>query len=153
MAVELAKMNVPKAVDGLDVQIIRDDAGLRVWANVFVNGYGLPPAWETSIYESWRHFGYDFPVRNYLGYLHGKPVSTSCLIFGGGAAGIYNVGTLPEARGRGLGAALTARPLLDARAMDYRIGTLQSSEMGFGVYQKLGFRHLCQIEYYFHANP
>jgi len=38
------------------------------------------------------------------------------------------------------------RPLLEAREMGYRVGVLQSSEMGFGIYKRLGFRHLCQIE-------
>ena len=88
-------------------------------------------------------------MRNYLGYLNGEPVSTSCVFFGGGAAGIYNVATLPEARGKGLGAAITLQPLLDARQAGYRVGTLQSSDMGFNVYKKLGFRHLCQIENFY----
>ena len=64
-------------------------------------------------------------------------------------AGIYDVATLPETRGRGLGSALTLAPLLDARQAGYRIGVLQSSEMGFGVYKKMGFRHLCQIENFY----
>jgi ribosomal protein S18 acetylase RimI-like enzyme len=81
--------------------------------------------------------------------LHGKPVATSTLFYGGGAAGIYDVATLPELRGKGLGAALTLQPLLDARSQGYRIGVLQSSEMGFNVYKKLGFRHLCQIENFY----
>jgi predicted GNAT family acetyltransferase len=62
------------------------------------------------------------------------------------------VATLPEARGKGIGAVLTLGPLLDAREMGYRIGILQSSEMGFNVYKKLGFRHLCQIEYFHKRN-
>jgi predicted GNAT family acetyltransferase len=56
------------------------------------------------------------------------------------------VATLPEARGNGIGAALTLKPVQDAREMGYRVGTLQSSEMGFNIYKKLGFWHLCQIE-------
>ena len=67
----------------------------------------------------------------------------------GGAAGIYCVATLPEARGKGIGAALTLKPLLDAREMGNRVGVLQSSDMGFNVYEKLGFRHLCQIKNFY----
>jgi predicted GNAT family acetyltransferase len=59
------------------------------------------------------------------------------------------VATLPEARGKGIGAALTVNPLQEAREMGHRIGVLQSSEMGFNVYKMLGFRHLCQIEYFY----
>jgi predicted acetyltransferase len=87
-------------------------------------------------------------MRNYIGWLNGKAVATCCLFLGGGAAGIYSVSTLPEARGRGIGAALTVKPLQDAREMGYRIGVLQSSDMGYSVYKRLGFQHLCQIEFF-----
>ena len=51
--------------------------------------------------------------------------------------------------GKGFGAAMTFNPLHQAREMGYRIGVLQSSEMGFNVYKRLGFRHLCQIENFY----
>jgi hypothetical protein len=34
---------------------------------------------------------------------------------------------------------MTLAPLLAARRLGYRIGTLQSSEAGFGVYRSIGF--------------
>jgi predicted acetyltransferase len=83
--------------------------------------------------------------------LNGKPVSTSSVFYGGGVAGIYCVSTLPEARGKGIGAAITLKPLQEARDLGYRVGALQSSEMGFNVYKKLGFRHLCQIENFYRS--
>jgi ribosomal protein S18 acetylase RimI-like enzyme len=101
------------------------------------------------LFDVWSSLGCDFPIRNYLGYLNGKPVSTSCLFYGGGAAGIYSVATLPEARGKGIGAALTLKPLQDAHKRGYRLGTLQSSDMGFNIYKKLGFKHICQIENFY----
>jgi len=122
---------------------------MRTWANIFIHGYGLPPAWESITFDLWMQLGLDLPIRNYLGYLNGKPASTSTVFYGGGAAGIYCVSTLPEARGKGIGAAVTIKPLLDAQELGYRIGVLQSSEMGFNVYKKLGFRHLCQIENFY----
>jgi ribosomal protein S18 acetylase RimI-like enzyme len=149
MAVDLEQLNeTAPPVDGLEIQVVSDEAAMRLWAQTFINGYHLPAEWEDSIFELWLSFGLDFPMRSYLGYLNGVPVSTATLFFGGGAAGIYSVATLPAARGKGIGAALTLQPLLDAREMGYRIGTLQSSEMGFEIYKKLGFRHLCQIEYF-----
>src|SRR6185503_10854255 len=108
-----------------------------------------PPAWESIAFDLWMQLGLDLPIRNYLGYLNGGPVATSTVFYGGGVAGIYCVATLPEARGKGIGAAITLKPLLDAREMGYRVGVLQSSEMGFNIYQRLGFRHLCQIENFY----
>lgn len=150
MAVDLQALNKPATnVDGLEIRVVEDEDSLRTWTNIFVRGYGLPPAWEERVFELWLKFGLDLPIRNYLGYWNGKPVSTSTLFLGGGVAGIYCVATLPEARGKGIGAALTLQPLLDAQDMGYLIGALQSSEMGFNVYKKLGFRHLCQIENFY----
>jgi ribosomal protein S18 acetylase RimI-like enzyme len=150
MAVDLHALNESLSpIAGLEVRIVEDEETLRTWIDTFMPGYGLPVDWASITYELWLKFGFDFPTRNYLGYLNGKPVSTSTVFYGGGAAGIYDVATLPEARGKGLGAALTLKPLQDAREMGYRIGVLQSSEMGFNVYKKLGFRHLCQIENFY----
>ncbi len=87
-------------------------------------------------------------ISAYLAWLDGKPVATSMVIFGGGVAGIYAVSTVPEARRKGIGAQVTLRPLLDARAKGYKVGILQSSEMGLGVYRSLGFKEYCRISSY-----
>lgn len=150
MAVELNALSESALiVDGLEFKIADDDKSAWVWAEVFTQGYGLPLGMEPSIFETWGSMGRNLPLRNYIGYLNGKPVATSCLFLGGGAAGIYSVATLPDYRGRGVGAAMTLKPLFDAQSMGYRIGVLQSSEMGFDNYKRLGFRHLCQIENFF----
>jgi ribosomal protein S18 acetylase RimI-like enzyme len=59
--------------------------------------------------------------------------------------GIYNVGTLEHARRRGLGTALTARLLHDARARGRTTASLQSTEMAEDVYRAVGFRDLGRI--------
>jgi ribosomal protein S18 acetylase RimI-like enzyme len=150
MAVDLHELSEPIPIlAGFEIREVKDEESLRTWANVFVNGYGLPPDWASITFNLWMQLGLDYPLRNYLGYLHGEPVSTSSIFYGGGAAGIYCVATLPEARGKGIGAAITLHPLQAARERGYRVGVLQSSEMGFNVYKKLGFRHLCQIENFY----
>ncbi len=85
------------------------------------------------------------PYVNYMAYLDGTPIGTSTVYYGAGVAGIYNVAVAPEARGRGIGGALTLQPLLDARRMGYRAGILQATKMGFPVYQGLGFEQNCNV--------
>ncbi|MBV6457854.1 MAG: hypothetical protein HONBIEJF_00974 [Fimbriimonadaceae bacterium] len=68
-------------------------------------------------------------------------------------AGIYCVATLQEHRRKGIGAALTALPLLAARELGFETGVLQSSEAGYPVYRKLGFEDSGQVQLYLRVPP
>ena len=150
MAAELSKLNEDiKSPAGLEIRTVSNEADLMTWSKIFNVGYGFPEGWIPLVYEFTAGLGLDLPVRNYLASLDGKIVATSTLFCGAGAAGIYCVATLPEARGKGIGAAITLKPLQDARDLGYRVGVLQSSEMGYNVYKKLGFEHICQIEHFY----
>jgi ribosomal protein S18 acetylase RimI-like enzyme len=76
----------------------------------------------------------------YLGYLGEEAVATAELTIGGGVAGLYNICTREAHRRRGIGSALTLRPLLDARAAGLKAAILQAAPDGQGVYARLGFR-------------
>lgn len=150
LAVGLAALNEEfKTPSGFEMELVDNAHTLKTWVDTFVQGYGLPAEFYESVYSLMLNFGFDQTCRNYLGFLEGKPVATSSVFFGAGVPSIQMVATLPEARGKGIGAALTLQPLLDARKMGYRAGILQSSDMGFHVYKKLGFRHFCQIENFY----
>jgi GNAT superfamily N-acetyltransferase len=84
----------------------------------------------------------------YLGFLDGKPVASSALVLDEGLAGIYAVATLPEARKKGIGRAMTLAPLLEARSLGHETGILQASSAGFPIYSKMGFREVCRYSLY-----
>ena len=94
------------------------------------------------------------PIPTYfLGRLDGRAVATSRLSLAGGAAGVYSVVTAPEARGRGIGRAMTLEVLRIGREAGYRIATLQSSPMGHRIYQRLGFRDVFGYEIFVRTAP
>jgi GNAT superfamily N-acetyltransferase len=148
MTVDLTTLR-EAALPGLRIVPVTDAALLRKWTMTFIAGYEVPPDWEPPLFDLLSGIGLDLPVRHYLGYLDDKPVATSSLFLSAGVAGIQFVSTVREARGRGLGAALTLAPLLEARRMGYRIGVLQSSELGFPVYRRMGFQQVCQVEHFY----
>ena len=84
----------------------------------------------------------------YVATLDGRPVATSQLFVGAGVAGIYNVTCLPEARGQGIGRAITLAPLLEARRQGYATSILQASDLGYPVYRRLGFRDYGRLNAY-----
>jgi GNAT superfamily N-acetyltransferase len=149
MAVDLWALNedLPTPA-GLAIELVEDTEALRKWAHVSVLGFGLPEAIVDPWFELFAALGFDQPLRNYLGTLNGQPVATSQLLLGAGVAGIYVVGTLPEARRQGIGAAISLAPLRDARALGYRVGILHASRLGEGVYRRLGFQEYCRMSHY-----
>jgi ribosomal protein S18 acetylase RimI-like enzyme len=80
-------------------------------------------------------------------------VATALAFDFGDDCGIYNVGTLEHARRRGLGTALTARLLHDARARGQRTASLQATAMAERLYAALGFRDLGRILEFTPAPP
>lgn len=79
-------------------------------------------------------------LRFYTGYADNVPVATSALFVSHRTAGIYNVSTHPDHRGRGIGEAMTRRCVRDGAAAGCLIASLQASEMGKPVYERIGFR-------------
>ena len=85
-------------------------------------------------------------VHAYLAQDDGRPAA---VVMGSdleGDCGIYLVGTIPEARGRGMSTALMRQALSDAAGRGCTISTLQASEMGHPVYRRLGYRDLGHAE-------
>ena len=148
-AVDLHALNdglpTPK---GLVVRRISDQDMLRTWVHTTSIGFDLSPAVEQGLYEMLSSIGLELPTRLYLGLLDGEPVATSKLFLAAGVAGIYWVATIPEARRRGIGTAITLAPLRDAREMGYRIGVLEAFEAGRNVYERIGFREGCHVVRY-----
>ena len=151
MALDLRSMPPPEDLPaGLEIRPVSDVRGLRTYLDVLSSE--VTPADEPALFPPGTieailaHTGprlvrEPIPMR-YVGHLDGRPVATSRLSLAGGTAGIYAVQTKPEARGRGIGRAMTLAPLRAARDAGYRIATLQSTEAGFGVYRAIGFEEV-----------
>lgn len=148
MAIDLAALPQPTQ-SSLTIRRVEGQHMLAEWIDVMMRGFGGTAEMASGFLAVFEDLGTDLPFRHYLGYLNDKPVGCATLYLGAGVAGIYSVTTVPEARGQGVGAAMTLAPLYEARDMGYRAGILQSSDMGYGVYQRLGFQTLCQMDHFY----
>jgi GNAT superfamily N-acetyltransferase len=131
----------------LIIEKVRDAETLKRFGDILGTVFEFPPFVAEGFLNIFGSLGMgeEQPLQNYVAFLDGKLVGASSLFMGAGVAGIYNVGTLPEARGKGIGAAITLAPLLEARSRGYKIAILHASELGYSVYRRLGFQDYCQM--------
>jgi ribosomal protein S18 acetylase RimI-like enzyme len=127
------------------IKRVENEEELDIWCRVVSDVFGNPDFVADAFFDLFLNLGFDSPFINYIGSIDNTVVATSSVFLGGGVAGIYDVATLESARRKGIGAAMTAIPLLEARSVGYRVSTLESSESGFNVYRKLGFKEYCKI--------
>jgi GNAT superfamily N-acetyltransferase len=153
MAVDLSVLpeELP-AHPGLRIVPVVDGNALRQWIHVASIGFRISEKFEKVWYDFFVDTVFDGQFQTYLALLNGKPVGTSQLFLSEGVAGIYNVTCIPEARGQGIGSAITLAPLLKARELGYRIGILQASQRGYGVYRRLGFQDFGELSLYLWEN-
>ena len=145
MVADLARMNEEVLLQipgGFVIKEIANETQLLDFKNVFVETYEIPEWAGQAWADATMKIGIGkTPWRIFVGYLDDKPVATNMLFNGGGVASVYAVATIPSARGKGIGAAITLKPLLESRDKDgYKYGVLFSTEMGVKVYERIGFR-------------
>jgi GNAT superfamily N-acetyltransferase len=129
-----------RTVDG-DATALRDAFGIALVTN------GLPAEATEPVCAAYGAFAGNDGVRTYLATVEGEPAAASTLWCAAGVAGLYNVGTLPAYRGRGLGRAVSIAALADGRALGYRVGVLQASDLGRPVYARIGFQERCRFTF------
>ncbi len=149
MAIDLSLISEkPHRQPQLKIISVEDEFTLQEWIHVASRGFQIDEASE----QVWQDLFVDTifrpRYRTFLALLDGKPVGTSQLFLSAGVAGIYNVTVIPEARFQGIGSAVTLAALLFARRLGYRIGILQASKQGYGVYRRIGFQDVGKLSVY-----
>lgn len=152
MVADLAALPDQPHVEGIEIRTSEGKEARHAWGELTSDGFELsdirgPIAkCEAAIPERL----YPDHVR-FAGYLDGRPVAVSSLVMAGDLAGIYAVATLPEARGRGVGSAMTLHAMREGRRRGARQAVLQATPMGRPIYERIGFAqvfdYVCYLQH------
>lgn len=144
MAADISRVRSTALPEGYEfVRVGEEGAGgeAEAWEEALGVGYEIPRRVAALFAPAWLGAdGAPDAALQFFAVRKGERlVATSMLCLADGLAGIYCVSTVPEERGKGLGAHATAEPLRRAGGLGYGVGVLQSSAMGESVYRGLGF--------------
>jgi GNAT superfamily N-acetyltransferase len=141
MVLDLADWSVGADAGPGEVAQVVDDAGLADFLAVMAGAY----AWsDDGRSDHWAEL-YRLPVDPAVLLHHvvvrdaGLPAACASIFMADGHAFVTNVGTIPEARGRGLGTRATRAVIDIAAQTGARAATLTASRMGRSVYARIGF--------------
>lgn len=125
----------PRVPPELTVIEAAAQTALGHWSHVFVAGFPAPEEQGSArpLVDARALGG---PLRFWVGYVADQPVTCALSCLDGAMAGVHMVATLPTARARGYGAAITSA----ASAVDPALPTwLVASDAGRRVYERLGY--------------
>jgi len=133
------------------IEEVQDLEALHAWERVAIDGYpietlaGSPPS--SLFNESWLE---EPRSRLWVGWLGDRPVSVSSSWTEYGINNVTLVATIPDARGRGYGEALTwCAALADASLP----AMLLSEDVARPIYERMGFLPLQRITLWYRTRP
>lgn len=142
----------PATLTDFSIEAVTNDS-LEAWHRVFAGAFGGGS--EESLALARRVFPRslldDRGSRMLAGHLADRLVATAWAVRTGETVGVYAVGTDETVRRRGYGTAMTWACLEAGRGWGCRIAALQSSELGVGIYTKIGFRAVSSYTVYMAA--
>ena len=141
----------PAPPPGLRIEEVRDQAGLLAFEAAIVRGFEMPEverqgpgaAFSADILSDDRQ-------RLWVGWEAERPVSAAATFTAAGINNVTLVATVPEARGRGYGAALTWRATLADPTLP---ALLLATDAGRPVYEQMGYLALFRFALWSRDRP
>jgi ribosomal protein S18 acetylase RimI-like enzyme len=148
-------LEAPDKGDVPELRLVEDVAGARDLVAVNRRAYGDlgMPAEETETMFGKTSRLLVPEIHAVVAYQNGRPISTAMILSSDRAAGVYWVGTVPDARGRGLAEHCTRVVTNAAFARGARIVSLEASKMGFPIYLRMGFETVGEVYWYVTPAP
>ena len=152
MTLDLEALNANiEPVPGFSVQRVHSSQQLRQFIDILAANSNTPKHIADAWFDMEQSLGTDqiWPRQLFLGFLDEKPIATCSLMIGANVAGLYHVATLPEARGRGIGSAISLAVVQVAQVLGYQKSVLISTPMGANIYRRLGYEPVDDFNLYY----
>ncbi len=141
---------------GITVRTIETERDVEGFAHVMGAAYatyGMPEGVTPALFPN-RATLVAPHMAAFLAFLEdGTPAAGAMTIVSHGVAGIYWVGTIPEARGLGLAELCTRVAGNAGFELGGRIISLQASVMGEPIYRRMGYVEITRYPYYVQFKP
>jgi len=148
MAVDLSSIGDSMETRGsIYVKQVETEAECAHWAECLVRSWESPSDTLRWMQDNAcfnlrveKELGLNLPRRMYLGFLDDRPAGACMLAWDDEIAGLEMVGTVHQARYKGVGSALVFKALLDAASMGFQFVVVLATVEGVRLYEKCGFK-------------
>ncbi len=138
---------------GLRISPVRSEDELRQFGEILTGSRNAAFLERVTRLRAATGLGIDATFQHLIGRLDGRPVASAAVAHGRNASEIQHVVTLPDARRRGIGTAMTAAAMTAASHHGHDQAVLTSSPEGAGVYRSLGFDVVCTVRRFLWKPP
>lgn len=136
---EPAELAAPGAANGV-IEEVTGAHGFDEWFAVFAAAFRIPGALRSPLEPVLRAASEPGgPFRNFLARVDGDAAACGTLTRGSAAAGVANIGVVPEHRRGGLGAAMAQAITATARDEGCSTAVLSATDGARELYRRLGF--------------
>lgn len=134
----------------IDIVKIDNIGKLKLWCNIVTKIFEIDANNYNNFYKILQKsiLNEKSIMDLYLLKFDSKPICTAALLKGKLSAGIYWVATLANQRRCGFATLLTKFLINEAKDNNYNYVTLQSSQMAYDLYKKIGFKEYCKFKMY-----
>lgn len=138
---------VTPSVEGLKIRKAVTEVDRDAYHTITMKAFGAPLELAELFVPS-LSFVQDPEIAMFIGTVAGEDVATIGYNVAGKTAVVWGTATLETHRGKGYGAALIQQALNDAWQTGCTTASLRSGPLSIPLYERLGFRYVCQHRTY-----